>query len=74
MTKNERTACRVGSLTILDQLESALEAGMAGVGRLGTEDRNEDFCNGLRCADQALRGWAAKRRADITSLQDADND
>lgn len=74
MDKNERTACRAGALATLAELDLALAHGMAGIGRMEAKDRNEDFLDGLRCADRALQAWADKRRAEITALEDADSD
>lgn len=73
MDKNERTACRAGALATLGELELALGAGMAGIGRLEAKDRDEDFLDGLRCADRALQAWVDRRRAEITALEDADS-
>jgi len=61
-------------LAMLLDLEQTLDARMARVGRLKAEDRpldryytHEDFIEGLRCADAALRAWVAKRRAALES-------
>lgn len=67
----EENAAIDAQLALLLELEQALDQGMAGVGRLRPQDRDEGFIEGLQCADAAVRAWVAQQRAALQPEDDA---
>jgi hypothetical protein len=74
MDIDEIDAYRAGLLEMLAEVEKTLDARMANVGRMENKDRHQDFIDGLRCADGALRSWVAKRRSEIEAQAEEDQD
>ena len=67
----EESAAIDAQLALLLELEQALDRGMAGVGRLRPQDRDEDLIEGLQYADAAVRAWVAQQRAALQPEDEA---